>query len=410
MAATVLGHFSPITSSLKPPSRHRRFLHHNLSPKTPLQSSLIKFGAENSEPQPPRPLPETDCPVPPEQQPINEYQSLSTSFPFSWASGDLIEYSTRLFFTGASFAFFVGLPVSWFGSIGPEYEPVKRILAASSSGIFVVTLAVVRMYLGWAYVGNRLLSATVEYEETGWYDGQVWVKTPEVLARDRLLGSFSVKPVLARLKNTLVILGLSLILVINLGDSPIATSYRTYRDPRDRSSLPIPGAYNDETARTFEPEAFCGNSADSGDVDFSILIKNEMYNVDNPSVFYNCRSSKKDIGWHKSVPSSEFQWEFEVPQFGNGVMVHNCRFRSSAGTANVEIRTLSTTAMLCDGQTCKYAIRPNGIYFIGYELYSPYAIFGRYIELSRPAEKLVEPWKPWSPQQLKVMHRTQHGP
>ncbi|AED91726.1 unnamed protein product [Arabidopsis thaliana] len=258
MAATVLGHFSPITSSLKPPSRHRRFLHHNLSPKTPLQSSLIKFGAENSEPQPPRPLPETDCPVPPEQQPINEYQSLSTSFPFSWASGDLIEYSTRLFLTGASFAFFVGLPVSWFGSIGPEYEPVKRILAASSSGIFVVTLAVVRMYLGWAYVGNRLLSATVEYEETGWYDGQVWVKTPEVLARDRLLGSFSVKPVLARLKNTLVILGLSLILVINLGDSPIATSYRTYRDPRDRSSLPIPGAYNDETARTFEPEAFCG--------------------------------------------------------------------------------------------------------------------------------------------------------
>jgi len=69
---------------------------------------------------------------------------------------------------------------------------------------------------------------------------------------------FQVKPVLARLKNTLVILGLSLILVINLGDSPIATSYRTYRDPRDRSSLPIPGAYNDETARTFEPEAFCG--------------------------------------------------------------------------------------------------------------------------------------------------------
>ena len=43
-----------------------------------------------------------------------------------------------------------------------------------SSGIFfVVTLVVVRLYLGWAYVGNRLLSATVKYEETGWYDGQV---------------------------------------------------------------------------------------------------------------------------------------------------------------------------------------------------------------------------------------------
>lgn len=150
------------------------------------------------------------------------------------------------------------------------------------------------------------------------------------------------------------------------------------------------------------------NSADSGDVEFSILIKNEMYNVKNPSVFYTCRSSKKDIGWHKSVPYSQFQWEFEVPQFGNGVMVHNCRFRSSIGTANVEIRTLSTTAMLCGGQTCNYAIRPNGIYFIGYELYSPHAIFGRYFEFSRPVEKIVEPWKPWSPQQLKAMHRSKH--
>lgn len=61
-----------------------------------------------------------------------------------------------------SFALFIGLPVAWFGAVGPDSEPLKRILGAVSSGIFVVTLAVVRMYLGWAYVGNRLLSATVE--------------------------------------------------------------------------------------------------------------------------------------------------------------------------------------------------------------------------------------------------------
>lgn len=99
----------------------------------------------------------------------------------------------------------MGLPVSWFGSVGPESsDPLVRVLAAVSSGFLVVTLAVLRMYLGWAYVGNRLLSATVECnfffslfmnfpilfslflfvayavlflfvadEETGWYDGQV---------------------------------------------------------------------------------------------------------------------------------------------------------------------------------------------------------------------------------------------
>lgn len=110
------------------------------------------------------------------------------------------------------------------------------------------------MYLGWAYVGNRLLSATVEYEETGWYDGQIWVKTPEVLARDRLLGSFSVKPVLTRVKNTLiglaVTLGLCALLFVNV-ESP----KNSYENSGGRA---IPGVYNDASARSFEPDAFCG--------------------------------------------------------------------------------------------------------------------------------------------------------
>lgn len=106
--------------------------------------------------------PEIGCPVPPEQQPVNEYQNLSTSFPFSWAAGDIVEYCSRLVATGASFALFIGLPVAWFGAVGVDSDPLKRILCAISSGTLFVTIAVVRMYLGWAYVGNRLLSATVE--------------------------------------------------------------------------------------------------------------------------------------------------------------------------------------------------------------------------------------------------------
>ncbi|XVE97669.1 hypothetical protein REPUB_Repub03eG0038900 [Reevesia pubescens] len=205
------------------------------------------------------PLPETECPVPHEQQPINEYQSLSTSFPFSWASGDLVEFCSRLFVTGASFALFIGVPVAWFGSVGPKSEPLKLVLAAVSSGILVVTISVLRMYLGWAYVGNRLLSATVEYEETGWYDGQIWVKTAEVLARDRLLGSFSVKPVLNRLKYSLVTLAVSLLLcvlpLINVDKGGQEGSYLTSKEAGVRA---IPGVYNDDSAKSFEPDAFCG--------------------------------------------------------------------------------------------------------------------------------------------------------
>ncbi|KAM3299552.1 hypothetical protein ACQJBY_040845 [Aegilops geniculata] len=202
------------------------------------------------------------CPVPPEQRPVNEYEALAASQPFSWAAGDLRLYCSRLAFTGAAFALFVGLPVAAFGGRGGAGgDALHLALGATGSGILAVTLAVVRMYLGWAYVGNRLLSATVEYEETGWYDGQIWVKTPEVLARDRLLGSFSVKPVLNRVKFTLVGLAVSLTLCILL--------YANTEKPREPLENPaggraIPGVYSDAAARSFEPDAFCGEP-DLGD-------------------------------------------------------------------------------------------------------------------------------------------------
>eukprot|EP00879_Flechtneria_rotunda_P001984 GHRR01002159.1.p2 GENE.GHRR01002159.1~~GHRR01002159.1.p2 ORF type:complete len:166 (+),score=64.15 GHRR01002159.1:755-1252(+) len=73
--------------------------------------------------------------------------------------------------------------------------------------MLVVAVAMVRIYLGWAYVGDRLRSAAVPYEETGWYDGQTFVKPPEVLTRDRLLASYEVRPVLAKARRTLVGMG-----------------------------------------------------------------------------------------------------------------------------------------------------------------------------------------------------------
>jgi hypothetical protein len=67
-----------------------------------------------------------------------------------------------------------------------------------------------RIFLGWQHVGARLQAAAVEYEETGWYDGATWVKTPEMLARDRLAFAYQIRPAIARLKSTLVGLGSAL--------------------------------------------------------------------------------------------------------------------------------------------------------------------------------------------------------
>ncbi|MGB1417699.1 MAG: CGLD27 family protein, partial [Synechococcus sp.] len=55
------------------------------------------------------------------------------------------------------------------------------------------------------------------YEESGWYDGQVWIKPPEVLLQDRLIGTYEIYPGLLRLQMTvssllvIFILGVTLI-------------------------------------------------------------------------------------------------------------------------------------------------------------------------------------------------------
>ncbi|XP_072968469.1 uncharacterized protein ycf36 [Typha angustifolia] len=231
-------------------------LNPNPRSSTTKKKSLSPFSASSSSFRNGSP-PETECPVPSEQQPINEYQSLSTSVPFSWAAADIRLYSSRLVATGAAFALFVGFPVAAFGTrviADPQADGLRLSLGSVSTGLVAVTLVVLRMYLGWAYVGNRLLSATVEYEETGWYDGQIWVKTPEVLARDRLLGSFSVKPVLNRVKLTLVGLAVSLVVCVLL-----FVNTESPRDsPEDVRERAVAGVYSDASARSFEPDAFCG--------------------------------------------------------------------------------------------------------------------------------------------------------
>ncbi|CAH8363181.1 unnamed protein product [Eruca vesicaria subsp. sativa] len=146
-----------------------------------------------------------------------------------------------------------------------------------------------------------------------------------------------------------------------------------------------------------------GDSVESGDVSFSIQLKNEMYGLKRPTVVYRCKSSEKSLRWHQSYMKTEFTWDFQVPPFGNGVVIHQCHFLSSQGTADVIIKTLSMTSILCGGHVCKYVIRPNGIYFVGYETYYPHNIFLRFVELVRPVNKLVEPWKAWSPRQLKEL-------
>ena len=86
------------------------------------------------------------------------------------------------------------------GSYSMRHHPLRLTLAALTVAVLVPLLLLCRQWLGWAYVRRRLVAERVEYEESGWYDGQVWEKPIEWRQQDLLVARFQVDPVLQRLR------------------------------------------------------------------------------------------------------------------------------------------------------------------------------------------------------------------
>ncbi len=144
------------------------------------------------------------CPVPKEQQPINEYQELQESWFFGWVKLAPTKYTLKLIWVGV-WSSIVTAPLSAASFPIAKY-PLQFAICAIGGSLIVVALTGTRLYLGWIYIKNRLYEEAIFYEESGWYDGQTWLKTPEILNRDRLLVSYEIKPILQRIQITFVTL------------------------------------------------------------------------------------------------------------------------------------------------------------------------------------------------------------
>jgi Conserved in the green lineage and diatoms 27 len=146
------------------------------------------------------------CPVPEEQQPINEYEQLKESWFFSWATLDPLAYVRKLFWVWF-WGWFVAGPIAA-ASFHPQQHPIQFALTGSAgAGLFVVSISI-RLYLGWYYIRDRLTQETIFYEESGWYDGQTWLKPSHMLSRDRLIVSYQINPIVTRLHYTALLLAI----------------------------------------------------------------------------------------------------------------------------------------------------------------------------------------------------------
>ena len=139
---------------------------------------------------------ETKCPVPKEQQPTNEFIELSRSIIFSWPkTKKSLIFALTKFWIGA----FVLFLVISSGSIYFKTSILRYILLSFFSSLSIPLLIALKLYLGWNHVFKRLTSERVEYEESGWYDGQVWIKPLVLKEKESLIASIEVKPILKNL-------------------------------------------------------------------------------------------------------------------------------------------------------------------------------------------------------------------
>ena len=151
------------------------------------------------------PAQDSPCPVPPEQRPLEEYVQLLDSWFFRWPTGGDLSLARAL-----ALGWLLALPPCLLvasGSLSLRHDPPQLLLAGATAALLLPLFLLARQWLGWTYVRRRLVSERVDYEESGWYDGQVWEKPIAWRQQDLLVARHQVEPVLQRLRQGALLAG-----------------------------------------------------------------------------------------------------------------------------------------------------------------------------------------------------------
>ena len=144
------------------------------------------------------------CPVPQNQRPINEFNSIRNSWIISWPF-----LERNIFYRKLMFSWLFITPVSLTISYGSDYlknNIFELIFLSFTASLAFPILILIRQWLSWVYIYKRLNSEKIEYEESGWYDGQTWEKPISWRAKDLLIAQHQIKPILNHLKIIILLL------------------------------------------------------------------------------------------------------------------------------------------------------------------------------------------------------------
>ncbi len=138
------------------------------------------------------------CPVPQNQRPLNEFNNIRNSWIISWPF-----LERNIFYRNLVFSWLIITPISLTISYGSNYlknNIYELILVSLTTSLSLPILLLIRQWLSLAYIYKRLNSEKIEYEESGWYDGQTWEKPIDWRAKDLLIAQHQIKPILNHLE------------------------------------------------------------------------------------------------------------------------------------------------------------------------------------------------------------------
>lgn len=147
-------------------------------------------------------------PVPLEQIPVNEYRSLQKSKFFRWAILKSWKYTTKLlavWITGFLFSTLVFAT----RSTGHDLALSDYLRSIIIADIFVL-LCLLRLYVAWHHIYSRLLINRIDYQISQSPKIVTWQKPKLMWERDNLVARFQIRPVLQRLRQTIISIFISL--------------------------------------------------------------------------------------------------------------------------------------------------------------------------------------------------------
>ena len=142
--------------------------------------------------------------LPFEQQPVREYWCLRKKKFFRWAILPLSKYMTKLLAVWIStllLALFCLALRSPYRTLSYWDLSLGAVIAEGA-----VFLCLIRLRAAWHYIHSRLIYREIDYKNLATKETEVCHKPELVLARDRLIVRFQVRPILKRIERSMVLL------------------------------------------------------------------------------------------------------------------------------------------------------------------------------------------------------------